>query len=86
MNIRDIPLFCCLSCKQDLSLSIFQEGPKGEEKVETGVLFCPTCKLFYPISEGVIFLLDRGYYKGFDLETFLEKWSDKFDFNNFKVL
>lgn len=83
MNKADLPFFCCLGCRSDLQLEGFDQS-KG--KVIEGVLFCPSCKIFYPISEGIPFLLDSGYYEYFDIQGFLAKWSSRFDFGNYRLL
>lgn len=86
MNKADISFFCCLACRGDLSLKAFEtDGPAGAN-VRHGVLFCNSCKTFYPITERVPLLLDKGYCEYFDMQFFLKKWDSQFDFNNFKLL
>lgn len=86
----DLSFFFCLACKADLLLKVFEpEGSaptKNVKDVKEGVLFCPSCKTFYPISENIPFLLDSGYYAYFDIQSFLSKWRSKFDFENYKLL
>lgn len=85
MKKSDLSLFCCLACRADLLLKPFElEG--SAEKVKEGVLFCQSCNTFYPISEHIPFLLDRGYYAYFDIDGFLKKWNGKFDSSNYKLL
>ncbi len=49
-----ISILACPVCKGKLELQIEQE--KGEE-ILTGGLFCPRCKVNYPISDGIPNLL-----------------------------
>ena len=62
MEKNDVKFFCCLKCKEDLLLETFEADRSTAENVNEGVLFCQSCKIFYPIAEGVPFLLDSGYY------------------------
>jgi ubiquinone/menaquinone biosynthesis C-methylase UbiE/uncharacterized protein YbaR (Trm112 family) len=86
MNKADLPFFCCLACKADLSLKIFEMDSLVDQSVRNGVLFCQPCKIFYPIDERVPFLLDSGYYEYFDMQAFLKKWDNQFDFRSYKLL
>lgn len=86
MNKADISFFCCLACREELSLKIFEMDDLADRNVKNGVLFCNSCKTSYPITEGVPLLLDRGYYEYFNIQNFLNKWDGQFDFNNYKLL
>jgi ubiquinone/menaquinone biosynthesis C-methylase UbiE/uncharacterized protein YbaR (Trm112 family) len=86
MKRDDLSFFCCLSCKADLNLKIFSIRQADTNNIEEGVLFCSECKIFYPIHESIPFLLDRSYYKDFDIQSFLKRWTTHFDFNNYKPL
>ncbi len=77
--------FCCLSCKGDLHPEVFAAGGSPEE-VKEGVFFCQSCKTFYPITEGIPFLLDSGYYEYFDIQDFIKRWNNKFDFKSYTLL
>lgn len=85
MEKSDLPFFCCLACRADLLLKVF-EPEESAQRVKEGVLFCQQCNTFYPILEGIPFLLDRGYYTYLDIQSFLKKWGNEFDFNNYKLL
>lgn len=86
MNIIDIPFFRCLKCGKELSLKAFEFRRGNTDNIQEGVLFCPSCKTFYPITEGIPFLLDSGYYEYFDTKGFVRRWADKFDFGNYTLL
>lgn len=86
MNKTDVSFFCCLVCRADLSLKVFEMDGLTDNNIKSGVLFCESCKIFYPIDERVPFLLDSGYYEFFNRQIFLKKWNTQFDFNNYKLL
>jgi uncharacterized protein YbaR (Trm112 family) len=45
--------------------------------IKTGVIYCPKCGRWYPIRNGIVYLLrDNKRRKESDLE-FLKKWKDK---------
>jgi uncharacterized protein YbaR (Trm112 family) len=52
-----LQILCCPICKGDLALR--SEEEKGEEILEGG-LFCGTCSVEYPISDGIPDLLPRA--------------------------
>lgn len=85
MNKADISLFCCLVCRGGLFAEAFELNDP-DDNIREGVLFCPSCKIFYPITYGIPFLLDSGYYTYFDMGNFIGKWDGNFDFNNYKLL
>lgn len=86
MKKNDTLFFCCIICKKDLLLEVFDEGGL-QENVREGILFCKSCNIFYPVKEGIPLILDKGYYDGyFDIHNFIKKWSGKFDFSNYKLL
>ncbi|MCK4948148.1 MAG: methyltransferase domain-containing protein [Candidatus Aureabacteria bacterium] len=86
MNKNDLSFFRCLSCKSDLSLKVFEINEGDKDNVKEGVLFCPSCKILYPISESIALLLDVDYCKHFDTRKFFQKWSKEFDFDKYKPL
>ena len=86
MNKSDLSCFCCLSCRRDLLLKVFETRDVDESNIIEGILFCPSCRTMYLISEGIPFLLDSGYYEYFDTKGFFRKWSGKFDFSRYKLL
>lgn len=86
MNKYDLSYFCCLSCRGDLFAETFKAGSGDGSNITEGILFCPSCRTMYLISEGIPFLLDSGYYEYFDTESFLLKWNGKFDFSRYKLL
>tara|TARA_B100000686_G_C16795866_1_gene982281 strand:- start:1738 stop:2745 length:1008 start_codon:yes stop_codon:yes gene_type:complete len=81
----DLSYFCCLNCKGDLFLKAFDQENEGEV-VKEGVLFCLDCKTYYPLSGEIPFLIDSGYYEFFDLNGFIKKWGEKFEFGSHKLL
>lgn len=81
----DLSYFCCLNCRNDLSLEVFDVEKEGEI-IKEGVLFCVDCKTYYPLSGNIPFLIDSGYYEFFDLNGFVEKWRNKFEFGSYKLL
>lgn len=85
MKKKDLSFFCCLACMADLSLKIF-EPEEPADSVTEGALVCKSCKTWYPITDGIPFLLDRGYYAYWDVQGFVRKWGGKFDFDNYKLL
>lgn len=82
MKVSDGAVFCCLDCRSELAVTIFAGGTFADT-VEEGVLTCPACKTIYLISEGIPFLLERGYYADFDIEGFIRKWNAQFDFEEY---
>lgn len=86
MNKKDLSIFCCLKCKGDLILENFETEEKNEGIVTQGVLVCQACRIFYPISENIPFLLDSGYYEYFDIKSFVKKWQQRFNFDNYSLL
>lgn len=86
MNKKDLSIFCCLKCNGDLILENFEIKERNEDSVTEGVLVCLACKIFYPISESIPFLLDSGYYEYFDLKSFVKKWQQRFNFDNYSLL
>lgn len=85
MNKADISFFCCLVCRSELSLKIFETNGSNGRQVKEGTLFCSSCRTFYPVTDGIPFLLDKGYYEYFDMPVFLKKWNGQFDFNDYKL-
>jgi len=51
-----VKILCCPTCKGDLSLKIVKEE-KGD--ILTGSFTCKTCKVTYPIEDGIPDLLPR---------------------------
>ena len=86
MNKKDLSIFCCLKCKDSLLLETFEANAKSEDNITEGVLVCPVCRIFYPISESIPFLLDAGYYEYFDIKSFIKKWQQRFNFDNYILL
>lgn len=87
MKKDDVQFFCCLKCKKEVLLEIFETDSLADENINEGALFCPSCRLFYPVTEGIPFLLDSGYYTTyFDVQGFIKKWNGKFDFSKYKLL
>lgn len=86
MNILDVDLFYCLSCKKDIALKVFERAERNRDNVKEGVFFCPSCKTFYPILEGIPFFLDKSYYEHFKIQDFLKKWQKMFNFSDYKLL
>ncbi|NTU99547.1 MAG: Trm112 family protein [Methanoregulaceae archaeon] len=56
MRRQIIPLLCCPTCKGDLSLTVVRED---ETEILEGMLHCLSCKVKYPIEEGIPDLLPR---------------------------
>ncbi|MFA5336820.1 MAG: methyltransferase domain-containing protein [Candidatus Omnitrophota bacterium] len=86
MNKKDLSIFCCLKCKGDLILEDFETKEKNNDNVTDGALVCRACRIFYPISENIPFLLDNGYYEYFDIKGFVKKWQQRFNFDNYSLL
>jgi ubiquinone/menaquinone biosynthesis C-methylase UbiE/uncharacterized protein YbaR (Trm112 family) len=86
MMSKDLDYFSCLGCRGGLLMQPFQREPENSSRVKEGVLFCDTCKIYYPIFEGIAYLFDRCYYEGFDVQSFLNKWESKFDFQAYHFL
>lgn len=51
-----VAILCCPVCKGALLLNVTEED---EEEVLEGLLRCETCRVDYPISEGIPDLLPR---------------------------
>lgn len=51
-----LPILCCPVCKGDLLLTIDVED---EEEILTGKLHCQSCRVDYPIEDGIPDLLPR---------------------------
>jgi uncharacterized protein len=51
-----LPILCCPVCKGDLVLTVIAED---EKEIVTGTLHCPSCKVDYPIEDGIPDLLPR---------------------------
>jgi uncharacterized protein YbaR (Trm112 family) len=51
-----IKILCCPTCKGDLTLKVEKEE-KGD--IVTGTFTCKTCKVNYPITDGIPDLLPR---------------------------
>jgi ubiquinone/menaquinone biosynthesis C-methylase UbiE/uncharacterized protein YbaR (Trm112 family) len=87
MNRSDISFFSCLSCGKDLQVEAFETNNNNEANLKTGVVYCQSCKTMYPVSEGIPFLIDCGYYiESFDTDSFFTRWKDKFPFEEYKLL
>jgi len=56
-----LAILCCPVCKGDLALRI--TGEEGEEIVEGG-LFCGTCRIEYPIADGIPDLIPQECEEG----------------------
>jgi uncharacterized protein len=50
-----LQILCCPVCKGDLALRSDEEG----EEILEGGLFCGTCSVEYPISDGIPDLIPR---------------------------
>jgi len=85
MNIADKSFFCCLSCRRDVELKVFETERNNADNIKEGVFFCPACGTFYPISRGIPFFLDKSYYGEFKIEGFAKKWLEEFDFAGYKL-
>ena len=85
MNILDVDLFYCLSCKKGITLKVFETVETNRDNVNEGVFFCPSCKTFYPILEGIPFFLDRSYYGHLKMQDFFKKWQKMFKFTDYKL-
>lgn len=86
MNRADKDFFRCLSCKKDIALNVFQTEERSIDNIKEGIFFCPSCKIFYPISEGIPFFLNSNYYERFKIQDFLNKWQGEFNFADYKLL
>jgi uncharacterized protein len=51
-----LPILCCPVCKGDLVLAVDSED---EKEIVRGTLHCPSCKVDYPIEDGIPDLLPR---------------------------
>jgi uncharacterized protein YbaR (Trm112 family) len=51
-----LPILCCPVCKGDLVLTVTAED---EKEIVRGTLHCPSCKVDYPIEDGIPDLLPR---------------------------
>lgn len=45
--------------------------------IKTGVLFCPNCNRWYPIKEGIVYLLTDNRRKAETDKSFLQTYRDK---------
>ena len=45
--------------------------------IKTGVLYCENCKRWYPIKNGIVYLLKDNKRKEKSDKEFLSKWKDK---------
>jgi uncharacterized protein YbaR (Trm112 family) len=71
-KLMDI-LACPIDKKYPLELYVFVEA----EEISEGLLVCPQCNRFYPISEEIPRMLpDELREQEWDL-SFLKKWRDK---------
>lgn len=52
-----LPILCCPVCKGDLTLRVKEEN---EVEILEGGLFCASCRVEYPIEEGIPDLLPRS--------------------------
>ena len=56
VSVDLVDILCCPTCKGDLSLKVDSEE-KGE--IISGSFTCQTCKVSYPIEDGIPDLLPR---------------------------
>jgi uncharacterized protein YbaR (Trm112 family) len=56
MKKEIISILCCPTCKGELTLKIKKEE---KEEIITGSFTCTTCKVMYPIEDGIPDLLPR---------------------------
>ena len=54
MRRKLLDILCCPVCKGELSLKVSEEN---EVEIMEGSLWCETCKVEYPITEGIPNLL-----------------------------
>jgi len=85
MNIIDKDLFCCLLCKKDITLKVFEAEEHNGDNIREGVFFCRFCNTFYPISKNVPFFLDKSYYEQFKVLDFINTWQKEFNFGDYKL-
>ena len=52
-----LPILCCPVCKGDLVLTVEVEN---EKEIVTGTLHCPSCRVDYPIEDGIPDLLPQN--------------------------
>jgi len=53
MRLSLLPLLACPVCGGGLKFSSLESFPRHEEPVEFGTLACTSCRLEYPVSEGI---------------------------------
>ena len=72
MKIETIEKLCCPFDKADLELNIITKDIRGT--IQEGLLFCSSCKRFYPIVKGIP-IMSPDEYREPKLEQFLlDKW------------
>lgn len=51
-----VSLLSCAACGSDaLNSDVFAEGP--DRQIETGVLWCRSCRSYFPVEEGILELV-----------------------------
>lgn len=66
-------LACPIDKHHPLELYVFEEG----EEISEGLLVCPACNRFYPISEEIPRMLPDELREKEEDVLFIKKWRDK---------